>query len=300
MLQNRLSEAKVVGISHQHTYIHWLITLALSRLSRCTVSLSAEPGQIQPSHGANLVINGVDNAAFDGAQMITLSEAEWREVLNTGDPTPVVNSGHQSDPARIALSSGSTGEPKRVLLTQGTLVSRMKSGIFGSAMRADPRVLCQLPRGTFGGFGVPIRTWYYGGAVLLDKLSIKTLSRETELTVVTTPADLHEMLAQLPREHRPFDNLTIIVGGAPLPIEVARQVWERLTKNLLLTYGSTETTTVATVNAAHKFTDPELTGLVLPWITLEIVDDQGHTVEHGIAGDVRIRCEGYGFVLSRR
>ena len=71
----------------------------------------------------------------------------------------------------------------------------------------------------------------------------------------------------------------------------------RLTPNLMLTYGSTETTTVALCPARMKDKDPQVTGVVVPWVQMEAVDPDGRALAAGEVGEIRIRCpemiEGY-------
>lgn len=291
-LRERRPSGNLAAVNYDHSYAGWLITLALARLGYCTLSLALKGKQVDHNPGISFVVSGDENGNIAGAGKIWLSPEEVRSICENGDPTPVVGKATPEDGARIAFSSGTTGQQKRVVMSHGTIVSRMKSGIFGSAMRADQRVYCHLPKGTFGGFGVPVRTWYMGGSVLLSKPSFASLDREKALTVVTTPADLHAAVLQLPPDHVPFENLTMVVGGAAIPSEVARHAKARLTKNIVLTYGSTETTTVAMAGIDQKDQHAGLTGFVLPWIRVEIVDDDGNALPIGSTGHVRIQCEG--------
>lgn len=282
----------VVGVDNEDYYLKWLIILSLARLGYCTLSLSLKGEQLDRNPGVSFVVGGDDGGSLLGVESIRISASEMESILATGDATSVTSCAALHDAARISFSSGSTGQQKRVMMSHATIISRMKSGIFGSAMRADQRVYCQLPTGTFGGFGVPVRTWYMGGSVLLSKPSFATLDRGKPLTIVTTPADLHAAVLKLPPDHAPFENLTMVVGGAALPSEVARHAKARLTKNIVLTYGSTETTTVAMASIHQKDRHPDLTGFVLPWIRVEVVDDDGKPLPVGSTGFVRIQCEG--------
>lgn len=291
-LSGRLPVGKVAAVSYDHAYSGWLITLALARLGCCTLSLALKGKQVGPMPGVSFVVSDDEAGCIAGAGKVWLPPEGIQDLCDRRDPTPVVGKMTSEEGARISFSSGTTGQQKRVVMSQGTIVSRMKSGIFGSAMRADQRVYCYLPKGTFGGFGVPVRTWYMGGSVLLSKPSFASLDREKVLTVVTTPADLHAAVLQLPPNHVPFENLTIVVGGAALSSEVARHAKARLTRNIVLTYGSTETTTVAMAGIDQKEQHPGLTGFVLPWIRVEIVDDDANAVPIGSEGYVRIQCDG--------
>ena len=291
-LRERLPSGGIAGVDHEDYYTGWLIIFALARLGYCTLSiaLKGKPSDINP--GVSFVVGKADGGSLSGVENIRFSTSEANDILAQGDATPVAGRAMPEDDARISLSSGTTGQQKRVMMSHATIVSRMKSGIFGSAMRADQRVYCQLPINTFGGFGVPVRTWYMGGSILFSKPSFATLDRERPLTIVTTPADLHAAVVQIPPDHAPFENLTMVVGGAAVPAEVARHARARLTRNIVLTYGSTETTTVAMASIDQKDQHPDLTGFVLPWIRVEIVSEDGKPSPIGSTGEVRIQCEG--------
>lgn len=291
-LLGKIPPSGTVGVDQSDNYTKWLITLALARLGHCTYPLSLNGKKLDKNPGVSFLVAGGDGGDIAGVASVQISPSQRDAILKGGDATPITGRAAPGDDARISFSSGTTGQKKSMVMSHATIISRMKSGIFGSALRMDPRVYSQLPIGTFGGFGLPIRTWYMGGSVLLDKPPLVALDRERPLTIVTTPADLHAAVLQLPPDHIPFENLTMVVGGAAVPVEVARHARTRLTKNIILTYGSTETTTVAMASIDQKDRHPDLTGFVLPWIQVEIVDDDGNPLPIGSTGLVRIQCEG--------
>ena len=281
--------SQVVGVRSTRPYLEWLLTLALSRLGK--TSLSVPPQGLSKLSGK--IVDSViicDDRPFAGdANEIRLSQDEVKAIFTSAPVAPPAIVAQADDPARIAVSSGTTGMPKAVQVSHGLVVSRMKSGIFGSAMRFDRQVYCQLPIGTFGGFGMPLRTWYLGGTVHLGQISLRDLHGGAVRTLVTTPGGLGQLARMLPVHARPIAGLTIIVGGAALPPNLAEQVRAHLCTDIILSYGSTETTTVAACSARSRMANPDLTGIVLPWVDLEVVDDQDRPVPTGSVGQVRIR-----------
>ncbi len=131
------------------------------------------------------------------------------------------------------MSSGTTGLQ---------VVDRVKSGIFGRLMRYDPRLLVIVGIG----FGAPIRTWWFGGAVCLIKATPENLVARDVRGMILSPRQLQTLLSRLRL---------------------------RLTPNLALTYGPTETTTVAICPARMKDKDPRMKGVVIPWVEME---EAGH------------------------
>jgi acyl-CoA synthetase (AMP-forming)/AMP-acid ligase II len=78
------------------------------------------------------------------------------------------------------------------------------------------------------------------------------------------------------------------VGGGRLQQSVAQRARLRLASSIWLLYGSTETGMVA---FSHEPDDacPEAVGVVVPNAEVQIVDQAGRTVPHGVVGQVRIR-----------
>ena len=115
--------------------------------------------------------------------------------------------------------------------------------------------------------------------------------------LLLSPRQLQSMLSRLPPDFVPLPNLSVTVGGSAVSQAVSVGARLRLTPNLMLTYGSTETTTVAICPARMRDKDPQATGVVAPWVDIEAVGDDGQPLPPGGVGEIRIRCaemiEGY-------
>jgi acyl-CoA synthetase (AMP-forming)/AMP-acid ligase II len=284
------ANAVTIGVRRSLPYADWLLTLALARLDRTTVSIPG--GGPFPSDGFNFVdaiISLDETFTAGGIPVLHLSAQRLQSMLNTGKFERVTGTSGPDDPARIAVSSGTTGTNKAVQLTHGQVISRLKGGIFGSAMRNDRSVYCDLPIGTFGGFGMPMRTWYLGGTVYLGTISLDDIRKGVVRTLTTTPGGLDAIVSKLPAEAKPIEGLCVVVGGGHVSPSLVSRTLARLTTDLVMSYGSTETTTVAVSRAASMLEKPGLTGIVLPWVDVEVVDEAGVPVPYGESGDVRIR-----------
>ena len=81
---------------------------------------------------------------------------------------------------------------------------------------------------------------------------------------------------------------TIRIGGSLVSREFVQRVRANLCPNVLITYGSTETGTVALAAYDTIANTPGAVGFVIPSAELEIVDDSGSVLDAGKEG--RIRC----------
>jgi acyl-CoA synthetase (AMP-forming)/AMP-acid ligase II len=290
-LRDLVPERSRVAVRIAKPYQHWLVILALGRLGHVTASISrvfteAELALLKP----DVLVSDQPASAQAAWRHVHLSEPWVKETLASEIDTPVEHRAHAEDPARIVMSSGTTGTPKKMLFSHGLIVQRIKGGIFGQTMRADSKVLVQLGIPTFGGFGVPLRVWYFGGTVCLFEPNGHSLLARRVTGLVVSPQQLQGLVRSLPPDFTPLPELSVTVGGSALPERLSVATRLRLTPNLIQSYGSTETTTVAYCPVAIQ-TAAGLTGIVLPWVELEIVGSDGMPVPHGVAGEVRIRCD---------
>ncbi|MGV3651257.1 MAG: class I adenylate-forming enzyme family protein [Devosia sp.] len=293
-LRPDVEKGMLVAVSLDNLYVHWVVLMALARLS--AVSVSVEPKvaeRMLDLHRPALVIAAADLPVPQGTRLKLIDNdwiATWVARVGSADPAPSLPRPGPDDPVRLVTSSGTTGRPKRILFTHGQVVQRIRNGVFGQLMRYDPRILVLVGIDTFGGFGAPLRTWWFGGTVCIFKPEGEKLLAHDVRALVVSPRQLQNLLRKLPPDFTPMPNLTVTVGGSGLPREVGREARMRLSPNVMLTYGSTETTTVATAPVAFKDRDPEVTGIVVPWAEIEAVDTEGNVLPPGQVGEIRIRC----------
>jgi acyl-CoA synthetase (AMP-forming)/AMP-acid ligase II len=290
-LAEALPARRRVAVHISTNYSHWLVVLALARLGHVSGSIShvfteAELNLLKP----DVVLTDQPVPAPWSDRSIRVGVPWIKAALSATVVSPVAHRPQAGDPARIVMSSGTTGTPKIMLFTHGLIVRRIKSGIFGQAMRVDSPLMVRLGIATFGGFGVPLRTWYFGGTVCLADLDPDVLIARRITGLVVSPQQLRGLLRSLPPDFTPLPDLSVTVGGSALPEALATETRLRLTPNVIQTYGSTETTTVAYCPTAIQ-TQSAMTGIVLPWVELQVVDEAGVPVPYGTPGEVRIRCD---------
>ncbi len=141
---------------------HWLLTLGLARLGHVSVAARLE------TWNAELVLSGERSIAPPDAIML---EREWWYAALHRSPEPVFEMASWEDPARIVVSSGTTGRPKKVLLTHRMILKRAGTGILSSASGASfgpqTRMHSSMGVGSIGGFTAPLSIWAIGGSVTM-------------------------------------------------------------------------------------------------------------------------------------
>ena len=218
--------------------------------------------------------------------------ADWPKELRLVGLSPAPEPQRlPDDPVGILLSSGTTGEVKKVLVDRALIDRRMNNSddirLWGDSRRA----LCLIPFFTIGGVSSLFYALHYGGSMsyaLAGEPWVEVLARRTFDAILATPAQLQAMIAHLPADHRPDATLSITVGGGAPSRELVRMLRERVTPNIYLSYGATETGVVAQCHIDEVASGAEAAGFPVPSVTVEIVGEDGVPMPAGQPGVVRI------------
>ena len=210
-------------------------------------------------------------------------------------------------PVCVQFTSGTTGIPKGATLTHHNVVNNAAQA--GHAMRFSERDRLCVPVPMFHTFG------YVGGG-LLCALSGATIVFPGQAfdpkAVLQTVQDerctaMHGVPTMFIAElgHPAFDTFDLsslrtgIMGGATCPEAVVQQVMDRLhMKDVLIAFGMTETSPVATQTSIHDPMNKRAgtVGRVVPHVEIKIIDAEGHTVPRGSDGEFCTR--GYSVMLG--
>lgn len=204
-------------------------------------------------------------------------------------PNPASEMTDEASPetALILFTSGTTGEPKGVRLTERNLRASAIASACRLGISPTGRWLCCLPVHHMGGFGPFYRTVFAGTTLVtqraFDARETASVLSEFDITGISlVPTQLRRLLSV----DAPLASLeTVLVGGAPLPSQLARRA---LDANVPLypTYGMTETTSqVATAPPAEVARYPGTVGQPLLSVAVEIIDD-GDVVEPEHVGEI--------------
>jgi acyl-CoA synthetase (AMP-forming)/AMP-acid ligase II len=200
---------------------------------------------------------------------------------------------HGNDFARVAFTSGTTGDPKAVVHTHNTTNSALEFLNRDHAITADSAFLLFLPVGLNWGLFQTLQAVVAGCKLVYMETfkpeeALRLIERERITQFATAPAGLIAMLNVPDFKKYDLGSLQVYVtGGASCPIEVIRQARQALPGHLLEMYGMLECGAQAYTRLED---DPEavcgLVGRPLSEMGVKVVDDEGRDLPTGRSGEI--------------
>jgi len=238
----------------------------------------------------------------------------WTDFLAEGDAiAPSALAARErvlqfDDPINIQFTSGTTGSPKGATLSHHNILN---NGFFvGEVLKYTEADRICVPVPFYHCFGCVmgnLAAVSHGAAIVVpsESFDAEATLRAVETHRCTSIYGVPTMfIAQL--EHASFgtfrlDSLrTGIMAGAPCPIEVMKQVMDRMhVPGITICYGMTETSPVSFQSAVDDPIEARVStvGRIHPHVECKIIDPEtGVTVPHGIAGELCTR--GYSVMLG--
>lgn len=213
--------------------------------------------------------------------------------LEVPDATLGARRPHGDDLARVAFTSGTTGDPKAVLHLHNTTNSAVRFANRGHAITRDSVVLVFLPAGMNWGLLNVLQALEAGCAlIMLDVFdavgAMRLIERERVTYFCCAPAHLVAMLNSPELERFDLGSLqTMVTGGASCPIEVIRAFRTHLRGDLLELYGMLET-------GFQSWTRPTddveavcgTVGLPIPEVRSKLLDEHDQPCAPGAVGEI--------------
>ena len=238
----------------------------------------------------------------------------WEELLERAgetDPEQLWEASaglDSSDAINIQYTSGTTGFPKGATLSHHNILN---NGYFvgeGCGITAEDRICVPVPYyHCFGMVMGNLAATSHGACVVLPAESfdpaatLQAVQDERCTALYGVPTMFIAELAQPGFERYDLSSLrTGIMAGAPCPVEVMRQVIDRMHMHAVtICYGMTETSPVST--QTHADDDIEhrtgTVGSVSPHVEIRVADPpSGRTLPRGATGEFQTR--GYSVMLG--
>ena len=200
--------------------------------------------------------------------------------------------------AQVQFTSGTSGHPKGALLRHRSLVTNAAM-VAHRIGQADDIVLTPMPLfhtagSVLGVLGAAATTSTLIIPLMFDPaLMLRTIEREKATVIAGVPTMMAALLDQCSKKNYDLSSVRVAYsGGAPVPIELCRQVEKTIGAALVSVYGQTELSPIvcATGPSDSELDKAETSGLPLPQVDVRIADpDTGEVVPVGAEGEVQAR-----------
>ncbi|HVE95660.1 MAG TPA: AMP-binding protein [Pseudonocardiaceae bacterium] len=245
-------------------------------------------------------------------RVVLIGSAQW-DVLAVRDGDASLLAGQQAqlspdDPINIQYTSGTTGFPKGATLSHHNILN---NGYFvGELCRYTEADRVCVPVPLYHCFGMVVgnlAATTHGACLVYPAPSfepaatLSAVAQERCTSLYGVPTMFIAMLADTGFAAHDLSSLrTGIMAGSPCPVEVMKQVVERMgMTEVTICYGMTETSPVSTQTRADDTLDRRVStvGRVHPHLEVKIVDpDTCLTVPRGTPGELCTR--GYSVMLG--
>jgi fatty-acyl-CoA synthase len=211
------------------------------------------------------------------------------------------------DPINIQFTSGTTGVPKGATLSHRNILNN--AWFVGRAQQLQHGDRICVPVPLYHCFGLVMgnltgvtcgATVVYPSAGFDAEATLRAIETERCTALYGVPSMFIAELAHPDIGRFDLSSLrTGIMAGSPCPIEVMKQVFEKLhMTGVTIAYGMTETSPVSLQSAVDDPIERRVStiGRVQPHIEVKVIDEHGRTTPRGVPGELCTR--GYSVMLG--
>lgn len=224
-------------------------------------------------------------------------------VADCGASLPARTKQLPAGTAMVCFTSGTTGEPKGVIITHTNLVVHGLTSALVFRMKDGSVHVNPMPLAHFAGASRVISTLVTAGTHVIlpgfePQALFEAMARWRGTHTMAVPTMARDLLECGPERFDLASLEVLIVGAAPTPMPLARELVARLKCGLFNGYGSTESSALAVCLTPEQHLqavaegDEQLLGSVgraVPGIELKILDQDNIEVPPGESGQIALR-----------
>jgi len=218
------------------------------------------------------------------------------DLLRVGSETEVAVADRSSeDPAVILFTSGTSGRAKGAVLTHGGVGFAANAAASALSLTPDDVVLGAAPFSHVLGQSTGLVATLSAGAsvAVVERFEAEATLRwmtDTSTTILLGVPTMCIALCEAARGVAELPPVRIAhVGGAPVPLEVARDFERTFGGEVFEGYGLTELSGIATTYVRGQRRKPGSVGMPLDGTEMRIVDDHGAVLPANERGEVEFR-----------
>lgn len=226
-----------------------------------------------------------------------LIDPSWADAIARHDRSPLWTSYEEAVAAVIGLTSGTTERPIGVVLDHEQVLLQ---AIFDLSQRFGTSLLNPLPLWFAGSRNHTFGALLKGSAVCFHPMLFsaqeltEAILASKSTSVCAVPTIIRSMLEISGERSSPlFEGLdALYCFGAPMLPEEKLKAKEVLCSNFSEGYGSNICGRISALGGSDLEARPDTVGRVMPFVVLQIVDDNDRVLPFGETGTIRLRSPG--------
>jgi long-chain acyl-CoA synthetase len=242
---------------------------------------------------------GMRRLIVGDAAAVARAPGAWRfdEVAAPCDET-LPHVPPEAEDCLIIYSSGTTGKPKGAVITQANMI--VQHGYINAVdwrISADDVYLVTTPLAHRTGMARMLNALCLGGTLVVMEhfdagAAISLIERERVSVLGMVPTIARMLLPLLEKQAGRCASLRhMVVTGEAFPVDIKRRLIDLLPRVRLHSFfAMTEVGSVTGLEHEEQFTHPGSVGRVTPGLEVRLVDDRGHEVSVGEAGELLVRA----------
>lgn len=285
-----IKRGDIVATAFSRKGLEWAFTLAAHHEGAITLSCVGYERALRKNVNYRFLFTDYRNENFNTPQTIYVDTLFLSKIASASDNIQQIAAPAQSDPARIILTSGTTGESKAVALTFRQLIDRCV--LYPQYMSERLNYLCAFNISTSPGFQFAV-TALLSGTPFFCSVSNEEhvqLLRQFEFdTLMASPIQAAAILREIVDKKiaaRPVRELCY--AGGLMSKKLLETCEKHLAKTVVNHYGATEVHAISLEKVSSK-NYSSTAGYPLPFNRIEIVDEEMKPVAQGEEGAVRVR-----------
>jgi long-chain acyl-CoA synthetase len=286
---------KIGGVAvtlHTQSTSHELLYLLGNSESKCLITQEELAKRFEDIRGSLPLCRHLITTGAEG------QPSPFRNIIEKGPFTIDIPELADDDPAAMVYTSGLTGKPRGAVLTQRNLYTQ--SELLRTIVNSDENDVGLAVIPLFHSFGAvanmisPIRI---GAAVaLMERFTLDGIFNAIENEKVTYIAAVPRLFLGMffhdKAANYSLSSLKVcITGGAAMPVDFIPLFEGKFGVKIMEGYGLTEASPVSSFSRLDMVQKPGSIGIPIPRVEAKIVDDAGHELPRGVAGELILRGE---------
>ena len=221
-------------------------------------------------------------------------DLDMKQLTELGSASFKARDRDRGNTAAILYTGGTTGTPKGVMLSHENINTSIHNVVFNERSTHEDRALCFLPfNHVFGQMHILMATILSGGCLEMlpafDMDKILWLLAEGRVTKLFAVPTIYARLLGLDRLKERLGKVRYCFSAAAsMAADTVRQ-WKAQTGLAIYEgYGMTEAAPVVTYNHCYRHVIGSV-GTAVPGVEILIRDQDGHTLEQGLEGEICVR-----------